>query len=78
MTNGRGFFALAAMLFGGFSAVYTALAGLFFGFADAFGIFMQINDTSGLPIQFVLMVPFVLTIFIVSLSGYFKKRRDSA
>ena len=77
MTNGRGFFALAAMLFGGFSAVYTALAGLFFGFADAFGIFMQINDTSGLPTQFVLMVPFVLTIIIVSMSGYLRKRKDS-
>lgn len=75
MTNGRGFFALAAMLFGGFSAIYTALAGLFFGFADAFGIFMQINDTSGLPAQFVLMVPFVLTILIVSVSGYIKKRK---
>lgn len=76
MTNGRGFFALAAMLFGGFSAIYTALAGLFFGFADAFGIYVQINDTSGMPAQFVLMVPFVLTIVIVSLSGQIKKRRE--
>lgn len=77
MTNGRGFFALAAMLFGGFSAVFTALAGLFFGFADAFGIFMQINDASGLPVQFVLMVPFILTIVIVSLSGYLRKKKSS-
>ena len=77
MTNGRGFFALAAMLFGGFSAVFTALAGLFFGFADAFGIFMQINDTSGLPVQFVLMVPFILTILIVSLSGYLRKKKSN-
>ncbi len=73
MTNGRGFFALAAMLFGGFSVIYTALAGLFFGFADAFGIFMQIFNRSGLPVQFVLMAPFVLTIAIVTLSGYFKR-----
>lgn len=77
MTNGRGFFALAAMLFGGFSAVFTALAGLFFGFADAFGIFMQINDTSGLPVQFVLMVPFILTIVIVSMSGYLRKKKST-
>lgn len=75
MTNGRGFIALAAMLFGGFSALYTAFAGLFFGFSDAFGIFIQINDQSGLPAQFALMVPFILTIIAVCLSGYFKKRR---
>lgn len=75
MTNGRGFFALAAMLFGGFSALYTAIAGLFFGFADAFGIFMQLNDESGLPRQFVLMTPFVVTIIIVTLSSIIKKKR---
>jgi simple sugar transport system permease protein len=77
MTNGRGFFALAAMLFGGFSAVFTAFAGLFFGFADAFGIFMQINDRSGLPVQFVLLVPFILTILIVSISGYLRKKKST-
>ena len=77
MTNGRGFFALAAMLFGSFSAFYTALAGLFFGFADALGIFMQINDRSGLPTQFVLMAPFLLTILIVGLSGHLKGKRSA-
>ena len=76
MTNGRGFFALAAMLFGGFSAIATALAGLFFGFADAFGIFLQLNDRSGLPTQFVLMAPFLLTILIVTISGAIRQRRD--
>lgn len=78
MTNGRGFFALAAVLFGGFSAIYTALAGLFFGFADAFGIAMQLFDKSGLPTQFVLMAPFVLTIIIVTISGAVKKKRGAS
>ena len=76
MTNGRGFFALAAMLFGGFSVIHTAIGGLFFGFADAFGIFMQLNDRTGLPTQFVLMAPFVLTIVIVTGSGILKRRRN--
>ena len=76
MTNGRGFFALAAMLFGGFSVIHTAIGGLFFGFADAFGIFMQLNDRTGLPTQFVLMAPLVLTIVIVTGSGILKRRRN--
>ena len=69
MTNGRGFIALAAMLFGARSPLYTALAGLFFGFADAFGILIQINADGTVPRQFVLMAPFVVTIVIVALSS---------
>lgn len=78
MTSGRGFFALAAMLFGSLSIVYTALASLFFGFAEAFGIAMQLNADGTIPRQFVLMAPFILTIVIVSLTGYFKLRRKSS
>jgi simple sugar transport system permease protein len=77
MTNGRGFFALAAMLFGGFSAIYTALAGLFFGFADAFGINTQFIQNIGLPTQFVLMAPFILTILAVTITGAVKKKRGT-
>lgn len=77
MTNGRGFFALAAMLFGGFSAIYTALAGLFFGFADAFGISTQFIQNIGLPTQFVLMAPFILTILAVTITGAVKKKRGT-
>lgn len=76
MTNGRGFFALAAMLFGGLSPLTTALSALFFGMADAFGIFMQLSADTGIPRQFVLMTPFVLTIAIVTLSSALSRRRD--
>ncbi len=69
MTNGRGFIALAAMLFGARWPFYTALAGLFFGFADAFGILIQIQADGTIPRQFVLMAPFVVTIAIVTLSS---------
>ena len=69
MTSGRGFIALAAILFGARSPLYTALAGLFFGFADSFGILIQINFEGSIPRQFVLMVPFIVTIAIVSISS---------
>ena len=69
MTNGRGFIALAAMLFGARLPLATALAGLFFGFADALGVFAQINVDTAIPRQFVLMAPFVVTIVIVALSS---------
>ena len=75
MTNGRGFIALAAMLFGARSPLYTALAGLFFGFADAFGILIQIHADGTVPRQFVLMAPFIVTIAIVALSSSIGRRR---
>ena len=76
MTNGRGFFALAAILFGGGHPVRTALAGLFFGFSDALGIAAQIASFGGLPRQFILMIPFVATIVIVTLSSLWSQRRN--
>jgi general nucleoside transport system permease protein len=75
MTNGRGFIALAAILFGLRSPFYTALAGLFFGFADALGIVFQIKATGAIPREFVLMAPFVATIVIVTLSSGLARRK---
>jgi len=75
MTNGRGFIALAAILFGARSPLFTALAGLFFGFAEALGIVFQIKSTGAIPREFVLMAPFIATIAIVTLSSGLAKRR---
>ena len=78
MTNGRGFIALAAILFGTLDPLRTAFAGLFFGLADAVGITSQIyaRDTD-IPRQFILMTPFVATIFFVTLRGIFMQRKQS-
>ncbi len=78
MTNGRGFIALAAILFGSMDPIRTALAGLFFGLADAIGINSQIYaGASHIPRQFILMIPFIATIAVVTLRGYLTKRRLS-
>ena len=78
MTNGRGFIALAAILFGSLEPIRTALAGLFFGLANAVGINSQIYaGESNIPRQFILMIPFVATIFFVTLRGIISQRRIS-
>lgn len=78
MTNGRGFIAFVAVIFGAWHPVGAALAGLFFGFADAIGIQSQINITEAVPREFVLMIPFVLTILAVWLGGLWRRRSSEA
>ena len=62
MTAGRGIIAFAAVIFGAGKARWVAVAALIFGFADAVANRMQ---TLGLPVQFVVMVPYVLTIVVL-------------
>jgi ABC-type uncharacterized transport system permease subunit len=70
MTSGRGFIALAALIFGKWRPVQTLLACLLFGFTEAVSIQMQgvVKLPSGedIPVQFVQMVPYVLTIIVLA------------
>ncbi|HEY3041504.1 MAG TPA: ABC transporter permease [Pyrinomonadaceae bacterium] len=70
MTSGRGFIALAALIFGKWRPVQTLLACLLFGFTEAISIQMQgvVKLPSGedIPIQFIQMVPYVLTIIVLA------------
>jgi len=70
MTSGRGFIALAALIFGKWRPVQTMLACLLFGFTEAVSIQMQgvVKLPSGedIPVQFVQMVPYVLTIIVLA------------
>jgi simple sugar transport system permease protein len=70
MTSGRGFIALAALIFGKWRPVQTTLACLFFGFTEAVTIQMQgvVKLPSGedIPVQFIQMVPYVLTIVVLA------------
>lgn len=75
MTQGRGFLGFAAILFGAAQPVGTALAALFFGLAEAIGIRAQLLGVSVPPVEFVLMVPFVVTIVAVWLSGLRNRQR---
>lgn len=70
MTSGRGFIALAALIFGKWRPVQTMLACLLFGFADAVSIQMQgvVKLPSGedIPVQFIQMAPYLLTIIVLA------------
>lgn len=77
MTSGRGFIALAALIFGKWRPVQTMLACLLFGFTEAATVQMQgvVKLPSGedIPIQFIQMIPYVLT--IVVLAGFIGSSR---
>ena len=69
MTAGRGFIALAALIFGKWRPVQTMLACLLFGFAEAVAIQLQgVRLLSGgqIPVQFIQMFPYVLTMVVLA------------
>ena len=80
MTAGRGFIALAALIFGKWRPVQTMFACLLFGFADALTIQMQgvVKLPSGddVPVQFIQMIPYLVT--IVVLAGFIGQSRAPA
>lgn len=61
MTGGRGYIALAAMIFGRWKPVPVLAACLLFGAAETAQIALQGGD-AGLPTQLVQMLPYVLTL----------------
>lgn len=77
MTAGRGFIALAALIFGKWRPVETLLACLLFAFTEAASIQLQgllkLPSGEDIPVQFINMVPYVLT--IVVLAGFIGSSR---
>jgi general nucleoside transport system permease protein len=64
MTAGRGFIALAALIFGNWHPVGALLACLLFGLAEAITIRMQ--GVVNIPTQFIQLIPYVLTMVVLS------------
>jgi simple sugar transport system permease protein len=76
MTAGRGFMALAALIFGKWRPIPAALACLLFGFTDALQIRLQgvvLWGTEPVPVQFIQILPYVVTILL--LAGWVGKSR---
>jgi len=63
ISGGRGFIALAAMIFGKWTPLGTAGAALLFGFGEALAIRLQ--SVAAVPVQFINMVPYLLAIFVL-------------
>lgn len=75
MIAGRGFMALAAVIFGKYRPAGVLVAALVFGAAEALQFRLQAAGTS-IPFQFLLMLPYVLT--ILALAGFVGKARKPA
>jgi simple sugar transport system permease protein len=75
MSGGRGYIALAAMIFGNWRPGAATLACLLFGFADALQLNLQASATS-VPREFVQILPYVLT--MVTLAGVIGRSRAPA
>jgi len=65
MTAGRGFIALAALIFGKWRPVQTMLACLLFGFAEAASIQMQ-GVIPNVRVEYIQIIPYVLTIVVLA------------
>lgn len=65
MTAGAGFIALAAVIFGRWDPIRTTLAALLFGFASNLQSVLSIIG-SPVPSEFMLMLPYLVTIFAVA------------
>ena len=75
MTGGLGFIALAAVIFGQWHPIKATLAALLFGFAQALQNVLQ-SIGSGVPNEFMLMLPYVITILAVA--GFIGQSRAPA
>lgn len=76
MTNGRGFLALAVMIFGKWTPFGAWGAALLFGFAFAMQTQISFSGVIDIPPQFIGMLPYVMTIAV--LAGFVGRARPPA
>lgn len=76
MTNGRGFVALAVMIFGKWSPLGAWGAALLFGFTSALQTQLQFGGQIQIPHQFIGMLPYLMTIIV--LAGFVGRSRPPA
>ena len=68
MTGGRGFMALAALIFGKWKPIPTLMACLLFGFSEAMQSRLQGLFIFGyaVPVQFIQMLPYLLSVLVLA------------
>lgn len=75
LVAGRGFVALAIVLFGGGNPITVLIASLIFGMADAASLRIP---TEVIPPQFPLMLPYIITILAITLMSRFARSFTSS
>ena len=68
LTAGRGFLALAIMIFGAWNPMGALAAALFFGLSTALASQLQADEVINIPQQFVNLLPFVMTLVVLSVA----------
>jgi len=76
MTAGRGFIALAAMIFGNWNPFGALAAAALFGYTQALQNELLLAGFTNIPRQFIAMLPYVVT--IVAVSGFVGRVRPPA
>jgi len=74
MTQGKGYIALAAMIFGNWNPFGALGAACLFGFAESLSL--RVMQNKFIPYQFIKMLPYLLTIFV--LAGVVRKAHPPA
>ncbi|HHW01994.1 MAG TPA: ABC transporter permease [Thermoanaerobacterales bacterium] len=74
MTQGKGYIALAAMIFGNWTPSGALMASLLFGFAESLSF--RVVENSFIPYQFIKMIPYMLTLIV--LAGFVRKSTPPA
>ena len=77
MTAGRGFIAFSAVVLGATHPLGAAAASLFFGTASTLGIQAQLAKWP-MPLEVVLMLPYILTIVAVAITGTLLRKANTA
>lgn len=67
MTAGRGFLALAILIFGGWRPLRVFAAALFFGFTNALA--SQLQGVVNIPQQFITLLPYLLTLVVLAVAA---------
>jgi ABC-type uncharacterized transport system permease subunit len=68
LTAGRGFLALAIMIFGAWNPMGALAAALFFGLSTAIASQLQADELINIPQQFVNLLPFVMTLVVLAIA----------
>ncbi len=68
-TAGKGFTALALMIFGRWNPLGALAAALFFGLAQAYANQLMIDQVVNIPTQFTAILPYVMTIVVLTISA---------
>ena len=66
MSSGRGFLALAILIFGAWRPLRALAAALFFGFMQSLASQLQASNVVSIPQQFINLLPYVLTLVVLA------------